>query len=44
MLYSFNECWFIVDPINTTPQMISYSVIYHMQYDMFRPVIMAIVG
>jgi hypothetical protein len=39
-----NERLFIADPINTTPQMISYSFIYHIQYDIFVPVITVIVG
>jgi len=39
----FKEGLFIADPINTTPKIILFSIIYHIQY-MFRLVITAIVG
>ena len=44
LLCLFNKDLFIADPINTTPQIISHSFIYHIQYNIFLPVITAIVG
>jgi len=39
-----NQCFLIVFHIKSTSHVNLYSFIYHIHYDMFRPVITAIIG
>jgi len=43
MTYLFNECWFINFASNKTVKIVVYSFNHHTRYDMFWPVIAAII-